>query len=72
MHADVSKTLIIFNGSFEFKIYFQQDIFYLFDVTQFPLPMIPTNSAILTRNRMVRMWTNFAGNYAKFIRKKSR
>jgi bile salt-stimulated lipase len=22
--------------------------------------MVPTNAAILTRNRMVRMWTNFA------------
>jgi hypothetical protein len=32
----------------------------MFDVTRFPLPMVPTNAAITTRNRMVRMWTNFA------------
>lgn len=36
------------------------DIFYLFDVTSFSLPMVPTNQAILVRNRMVRLWTNFA------------
>jgi len=32
----------------------------MFDVTRFPLPMLPTNAAALTRRRMVRMWTNFA------------
>ncbi|KAG5683592.1 hypothetical protein PVAND_012865 [Polypedilum vanderplanki] len=36
------------------------DIFYMFDVTQFPLPILPNNQALTVRRRMVRMWTNFA------------
>lgn len=36
------------------------DIFYLFSVTSIPPPLFPTNDAIMTRRRMVRLWTNFA------------
>ena len=36
------------------------DIFYLFHVTSIPPPLLPTNDAIMTRRRMVRLWTNFA------------
>jgi acetylcholinesterase len=36
------------------------DLFYMFDVTQFPLPILPNNQALTVRRRMVRMWTNFA------------
>uniref|UniRef100_A0A1B0GHN2 Putative secreted protein n=2 Tax=Lutzomyia longipalpis TaxID=7200 RepID=A0A1B0GHN2_LUTLO len=36
------------------------DIFYLFSVTSIPPPLLPTNEAIVTRRRMVRLWTNFA------------
>ncbi|GAB0097796.1 Carboxylic ester hydrolase [Sergentomyia squamirostris] len=36
------------------------DIFYLFSVTSVPPPLLPTNDAIMTRRRMVRLWTNFA------------
>ncbi|XP_070495495.1 para-nitrobenzyl esterase-like [Chironomus tepperi] len=36
------------------------DIFYLFDVTNFPMPILPNNQAITIRRRMVRMWSNFA------------
>lgn len=32
----------------------------MFDVTLSPIPLIPTAAATLTRQRMVRMWTNFA------------
>lgn len=36
------------------------DIFYMFSVTRFPPPLFPTNEAIMTRRRVVRMWSNFA------------
>lgn len=36
------------------------DVFYLFKVAKIPAPLLPSNSAIQTRRRMVRMWTNFA------------
>lgn len=36
------------------------DIFYLFSVTSVPPPLFPTNESIMTRRRMVRLWTNFA------------
>lgn len=36
------------------------DLFYMFSMTRFPPPLLPTNSAINTRRRMVRMWSNFA------------
>lgn len=36
------------------------DIFYLFSVTSLPPPLFPTNESIMTRRRMVRMWSNFA------------
>ncbi|XP_055697980.1 juvenile hormone esterase-like [Phlebotomus papatasi] len=36
------------------------DIFYLFSVTSIPPPLLPSNEAIMTRRRMVRLWTNFA------------
>ena len=36
------------------------DIFYLFSVTSIPPPLFPTNESIMTRRRMVRMWSNFA------------
>lgn len=46
------------------------DIFYLWKVSPIPPPLLPTNSAISTRRRMVRMWTNFARNGYKFYRSK--
>lgn len=36
------------------------DIFYLFSVTSLPPPLFPTNESIMTRRRMVRLWSNFA------------
>lgn len=38
------------------------DVFYMFKVTKVPPPLFPTNIALQTRRRMVRMWTNFAKN----------
>lgn len=36
------------------------DIFYLFDVSSWPMPILPGNIALTVRRRMVRLWTNFA------------
>lgn len=36
------------------------DIFYLFKVAKLTPPLLPNNSAVKTRQRMVRLWTNFA------------
>lgn len=36
------------------------DLFYMWSMTRFPPPLLPTNDAITTRRRMVRMWGNFA------------
>lgn len=36
------------------------EIAYLFQVTNIPAPLLPTNPAIRTRRLMVRLWTNFA------------
>ncbi|XP_055587409.1 carboxylesterase 5A-like [Uranotaenia lowii] len=33
---------------------------YLFSMTNFNAPVLPSNPAAVTRNRMVRMWANFA------------
>lgn len=36
------------------------DIFYMFSVTSWPMPILPGNIALTVRRRMVRMWANFA------------
>ncbi|CRK86762.1 CLUMA_CG000594, isoform A [Clunio marinus] len=36
------------------------DIFHLFQVASFPVPILPGNIALTVRRRMVRMWVNFA------------
>lgn len=36
------------------------DIFYMFNVASFPMPVLPTNHALTVRRRVVRLWTNFA------------
>ena len=68
-HQDTQSALsflaLVFRSHFQSHLYYTfkflfQDIFYLFDVTSFPLPMLPTNEAALARRRMVRLWTNFA------------
>lgn len=33
---------------------------YLFQITSIPAPLLPSNPAVLKRNLMVRLWTNFA------------
>lgn len=38
------------------------DVFYMFKIMKIPPPLFPTNIALQTRRRMVRMWTNFAKN----------
>lgn len=35
-------------------------IFYLFSVTNFSPPLLPSNPSVQARNRFVRLWTNFA------------
>lgn len=56
VHGDVS---FFFQGNFYFNSFFQ-DIFYLFNVSSFPMPILPGNVAIEVRRRLVRMWANFA------------
>lgn len=36
------------------------DLFYLFDVSSWPMPILPGNIALTVRRRMVRMWVSFA------------
>jgi carboxylesterase type B len=36
------------------------DIFYMFQVSSWPAPILPSNHARTVRSRMVRLWTNFA------------
>jgi len=38
------------------------DIFHLWQITSFPIPILPGNAALELRRRMVRMWVSFATN----------
>ena len=35
------------------------DIFYIFEVSNFPMPVLPTSHARTVKKRVIKMWTNF-------------
>lgn len=50
---------ILFLGDYPGAVH-ADDLFYMWSMTRLPPPLLPTNPAITTRRRMVRMWSNFA------------
>lgn len=56
---NLMRNLLLIPSHYEGAVH-GDDIFYMFSVTRVPPPLLPTNDALSTRRRMVRMWGNFA------------
>ena len=56
---NLMRNLLLIPREYEGAVH-ADDLFYMFSVTRIPPPLSPTNEAITTRRRMVRMWGNFA------------
>lgn len=56
---NLMRNMLLIPSDYEGAVH-ADDLFHMFSVTSVPPPLFPTNEAITTRRRMVRMWGNFA------------